>query len=97
MKLAYFVKTIQKNARGTKTLYRLEPPMEPSALTGDEVCEYVIVSALNLAFDTSEPETYIFPADEQGKITDYQELVGSFRGDTDNARALEGAGYTIAE
>lgn len=67
--------------------YRLSPPLEGH--------EYVIVSASTVLL--SGPETYIFPADEKGNVTDWAELDGSFRGDRDHNRALRSAGYTVSE
>jgi hypothetical protein len=54
---------------------------------------YVIVSAVDAMF--SGPETYIFPANEDGQIQDYGELEGSYRGGFDHVTALEGAGYAV--
>lgn len=73
--------------RGDARLYRCEPP-----LAGHD---RVVVSAANVPF--SGPETYIFPADAEGKVIDYTELHGSFQGALDHAEALRGAGYEIAE
>jgi hypothetical protein len=55
---------------------------------------YLIVSAVVVPY--TGPETYIFPADEDGEITDWLELDGSFRGGLDHEAALVGAGYTLA-
>jgi hypothetical protein len=72
--------------RGEAKLYRLTPPLDGA--------EFVVVSAANVP--CSGPETYIFPATSDGKITDFLELDGSFRGALDHERALSGAGYEIA-
>lgn len=66
-------------------LYRLSEPLEGF--------EYVVVSANTVMF--SGPETYIFPADASGRIVDWGELDGSFRGDLDHEAALENAGYEV--
>lgn len=50
--------------------------------------EYLIVSAADVPY--SGPETYVFPADANGKVVDRGELPGSFRGALDHARAIEG-------
>ena len=71
--------------RGDASLYKLDPPM------GDH--EYVIVSAVN-AYGT-EPETYIFPADEEGEATSMVELSGSYKGGLSHKQALENAGYEV--
>lgn len=67
-------------------LYKLAPPLDGN--------EFVIVSAAEVPY--TGPETYIFPASEDGQITDWRELDGSFRGGLDHAEALAGAGYQIA-
>lgn len=70
---------------GNAALYRLDPPMDG--------VEHVIVSAIDGSWAT---ETYIFPADPSGEVTDWGELSGSYKGGTDHAEALRGAGYEIA-
>lgn len=56
--------------------------------------DHVIVSAVVVPF--SGPETYIFPANENGEIAHWGELDGSFRGGLDHAQALENAGWVPA-
>lgn len=58
-----------------------------------EKTEHVVVSGCHAMF--SGPETYIFPADSTGSITDWGELDGSFQGAIDHERALSDAGYTV--
>lgn len=48
---------------------------------------FVVTSA---ACVMGESETYVFPSDENGKVTDWGELDGSFKGDLDHGRAIEG-------
>lgn len=55
--------------------------------------EHVIVSAVDVF---GRPETYIFPADKDGNVTDWGELTGSFHGGLDHEEALRGAGYEVA-
>ena len=74
--------------RGERRLYRLSEPLEGHG--------FVLVSAIHLAFDTYLPETYIFPSNEAGTITDWSELPGSIQGVYDHAQALAGAGYELA-
>jgi hypothetical protein len=74
--------------RGKAALYFLDPPV-------DDDMEYVVVSATVVPFGEG-PETYIFPADSSGEITDWGELHGSYKGDLDHAKALRGAGYEVA-
>ena len=56
--------------------------------------DYVIVSAVMAPY--SGPETYIFPADEDGRALSMLEMSGSFKGALDHAQALANAGYLIA-
>ena len=58
---------------------------------GGPLPEFVVVSAA----DTIDhgPETYIFAADAEGKVTNFSELDGSFIGSMDHVAALRGAGY----
>ena len=74
--------------RGECRLYRLSEPLEGH--------ELVLVSAIPIAFDTGLPETYIFPSNEAGTITDWTKLPGSIQGVYDHAQALAGAGYELA-
>lgn len=82
-----------KGATGDMRLYRLDPPMEDEYTEGP--VEYVVVSA-TVAM-SSGPETYIFPADAEGEITDWGELSGSYKGSLDHAQALANAGYEVVE
>ena len=53
---------------------------------------WLIVSAVHA---WSGPETYIFPANEKGEVTNWHELDGSFQGGMDHELALQNAGYEI--
>ena len=76
---------------GDARLYKVAPPME----YGDGLTtEFVIVSASNVPW--SGPETYIFPADDEGKILNWGELEGSFKGELNHETALEYAGYEVS-
>lgn len=94
MKTAKFVKKLD-DWRGDAALYELSQPLAQHSYDDTEPVKYnhVIVSAANAMF--SGPETYIFGADSDGKILDWGELEGSFRGSLDHARALENAGYEV--
>lgn len=72
--------------RGDARLYKLSEPLDGAS--------FVIVSAV-VAY--SGPETYIFPATEEGEISDYGEMDGSFRGGLDHEMALSMAGYEVAD
>jgi len=56
--------------------------------------EYVIVSSAVGCLDKL-PQTYIFPCDATGKITDWGQLRGSFSGGFNHEKALNNAGYDI--
>lgn len=76
---------------GHASLYRLSEPLEGH--------EFVVVSAVttdrSFTRRASEPETYLFPADESGAITDWLKLPGSQKGTLEHADALRDAGYEI--
>ena len=84
MKTAEKIKNL-KDFNGQAALYKLSEPLEGNT--------YVIVSAVTAY---SGLETYIFPASDDGKVIDWRELEGSFRGDLNHSEALEGAGYKVA-
>jgi hypothetical protein len=65
--------------------YRMEPPLEGHA--------YVIVSATVVMM--SGPETYIFPAEEDGEPTSFGELDGSKRGTLSHVDVLSALGYEV--
>jgi hypothetical protein len=77
---------------GDARLFELVPRMSDA---NGAKHRHVVVSAAVAAF--SGPETYIFPADASGKVSDWGELEGSYRGGLDHAEALFGAGYEVAE
>ena len=89
---AVFVKNIE-GWTGDAKLYKMQPPLVKIDYDGKtvETHEFVIVSATVAMF--SGPETYIFPATEDGEAKNYGELEGSYRGGLDHAEALRGAGY----
>jgi hypothetical protein len=93
-KQAVFVKNL-KSWKGDAKLYKLLPPLVETEYDGKtvETHEFVVVSAVNAMF--SGPETYIFPANEDGTVKNYGELEGSFHGELDHAEALRGAGYEV--
>ena len=98
MKTATHVKTFTSSERPDfeQRLYRVDPPIRPYTFAEEpeaDPTDYVIVSAANVPF--SGPETYIFPADENGEVIDWVELGGSFRGALDHEQALRNAGYTV--
>lgn len=85
-KIAKFIKN--RNGTGIGKVYEVEPPINGS--------KYVWVSALDRAFDTARPETFIFTCDMAGNVTDWMEVrPGSFTGGADIEKALHSAGYEI--
>jgi hypothetical protein len=71
---------------GEAILYHCTPPMENKF-------PYVVVSATRAMF--SGPETYIFPGNKDGEVTDWGELNGSYHGGLSHAEALRRSGYSI--
>lgn len=80
---------------GDARLYRLSEPVsygwdyETDKAEGETL--YVIVSANVVYF--SGPETFIFPSDSNGKIIDWAEMGGSFKGSLDHSKAIRNAGW----
>lgn len=97
MKTAKEVKCDLKGFTTDAVLYQLSEPVEynKNYETGEyqEKTSYVIVSSANVIFTGAE--TYIFPANKKGKVLDWEELSGSYRGGLNHNEALENAGYTI--
>ena len=83
---ATLIKDNLPDFQGHAALYRMNPPHEGN--------EFVIASAINALY--TGPETHLFPADADGQVIDWMEMEGSYRGGLSHARALEGAGYSIA-
>ena len=95
MYTATFIRDVNPGAQQAQRLYKVDPPMEydkwPEGI--ESKTQYVLVSAVDAMF--SGPETYIFPADEDGAVLDWCELEGSFRGALDHEAALDNAGYEV--
>jgi hypothetical protein len=97
---------VKENAgtKGQQFVYRLNPPMRvetPDWESDNEDAvlvkhyEYVVVSRANVPY--SGWETYIFPANEHGEITDWGELPGSQRGDVSHEDVLYQIDYLVCE
>jgi hypothetical protein len=94
MAQAQFIKSIPDTpGHITQHLYRLTPPMRNAYTERDH--EFVVVSASMVPF--TGPETYIFPANEEGHIIDWMEMDGSYQGGLSHVEALSRAGYVVAE
>lgn len=77
--------------RGDARLYELSEPHEGY---GVDPTSRVIVSAV--VAPLTGPETYIFAAGDDGRVSDWGEMPGSFQGALDHEQALRGAGYEVA-
>ncbi len=88
MKTATFIDDVSHMFTGEARLYHVRP-----ALGGHD---YVVSSALGSAFDSGQPETYIFGANPKGEVLSWSELEGSQRGICDPDSAIRNAGYEIA-
>ena len=96
-KTAQFVRQLD-GLMGDAALYLLNPPLKGWEWEDDEDSkaesyEYVVVSAAVAPF--SGPETYLFPSNAEGEVTDWGELPGSHKGRLSHAAALKRAGYRI--
>ena len=87
-KIAEFIKNIKhENGLGTlvnQKLFKLNTPLDGYT--------FVVTSG---AYVFGIPETYIFGTDENGKIANWGELTGSFRGSINHSKAIKDAGYKI--
>jgi hypothetical protein len=94
-KTATYVGVPQEGWQGDARIYRVDPPMSyyPTWEGPASLADHVVVSATTVMY--TGPETYIFPADAEGKVLDWGELDGSFRGRLDHEEALRGAGYEV--
>lgn len=92
MKTATYIKDLERFT-GEAKLYELSEEIKlydwNDKLKG--TTKFVVVSATNVLF--SGFETYIFPANEDGNVTDWGELSGSYRGGLDHDVALNGLGF----
>lgn len=102
-RIATFIKMIP-SVSGTvqQRVYRLSEPLAPEQydvdlgeyVPVDRGYDYIVVSSV--IRHSGQPETYIFGADEDGKIVDWRELRGSSRGHLSHDLALSDAGYSPA-
>jgi len=90
METATFVKDL-KGWSGIAKLYKLSKSVE-FGIPLKETSFVIVSSAVSMV---TGPETFIFPADEEGKVINWGELKGSFRGNPDHKKALRRAGYKM--
>jgi hypothetical protein len=93
-KTAKLVKAGLGKFTGHANLYKLSEPVSYGHDEGKNVTDFVVVSATVVGYG-SGPETYIFPADENGEIIDWGELEGSFKGELDHNKALSRMGFSV--
>ena len=79
---------------GVASLYRISEPIEYGYDDSASKTEFVVVSAVIAPF--SGPETFIFPATEDGEAINYLELDGSMRGTLSHEDAIANAGWSLA-
>ena len=90
MNTAQLLKDNLPGYNGHAALYRVNPPLK--GWDGDDSYSLVVLST---AEGLDGHETYIFPADENGQVTDWLELQGSQRDVTSHQQVLEDAGYVV--
>ena len=90
METATFVKDL-KGWLGIAKLYKLSKSVE-FGIPLKETSFVIVSSAVSMV---TGPETFIFPANEEGKVISLRELKGSFRGNPDHKKALRRAGYKM--
>lgn len=95
MKTAKLIKENLPDYSSKANLYELSEEMKLhlSVKKGFIFSKYVVVSAAVAMF--GGPETYIFLSDSEGKILQWCECEGSFKGELDHNQALENAGYDV--
>lgn len=100
MQTATFVKRLTESFTGDARLYKLSQPIEYQDWDSEKEdyvtksSEYVVVSAASVPF--SGPETYMFPSDSEGHITDWGEIGASQKGHVSHETVLQESGYEMA-
>jgi hypothetical protein len=78
-----FIKNLN-HFNGDARLYELSKPIK---YDDEKETSFIVISAVIASY--SGAETYIFPSDKKGKILNWTELKGSFRGELNHEKALE--------
>jgi len=87
---AKFIKDLD-GFSGSAKLFSVDPPIKD--YDGETSFSHVVVSATIAMY--SGAKTYIFGANADGRVIDWGELPGSYRGGLSHTDALEGAGYAV--
>ena len=93
MKTATFIKNVNHNQQLFKLSESIPYDFDYETDKYKSETNYIITSAVVAL--VSGPETYIFPAGENGEILDWGELEGSYRGGLDHRQALENGGWDV--
>lgn len=92
-----------RNLNSSQILWKVSPPITFNAPANGEPLSFAL-DMERKDFDTSYvvtsaavvpwggPETYIFPANEEGEILGWSELPGSYRGGLDHEEAIKNVG-----
>jgi hypothetical protein len=100
-KLATLVKKLD-DWRGDARLYKLSEPVEYEVYNEDddegviEKTDFLVVSAA-VAIDNGDLETFIFPADDDGRAMSMMHLPGSIVGVLNHQLALLQLGYVAPD
>lgn len=90
MNTAQLLKDNLPGYNGHAALYRVNPPLK--GWDGDDSYSLVVLSTAEVL---GRHETYIFPADKDGQVTDWLELQGSQKDVTSHQQIFANAGYTV--
>ena len=96
MKTAKLIQDNLKGFNGHAALYQVNPPMAASTWDGPDapskMHDFVVASS---AHALGRPETYIFPANDKGKVLDWVQMEGSEQGIYSHDDAFANVGYNI--
>lgn len=92
MRTAKLITDMLPNFNGHAAHYRLS---EPHGKDWDEDFKPVFDVVVSTASVFGHVETYIFPADETGRVTHWGEMTGSIKGTDSHEEVLREAGYEI--
>ena len=93
-RIARFVKRVP-DMRGDVALYQLTVPLDERDFRGRLVKRHRYVIVCSVMQPHTGMETYICPANEQGKQIGFGKLKGSYKGGMNRVKALQNAGYEV--